>query len=164
MPKSLLDGSRYALNRSQTHEAHHLCNRSAFTIAVTPALATQSGGQNQQGGQAGLVNVNVSNIRPEIAKNINVSENQIPVTVQVPVGVAANVCGVDANVLAQQKQGGTAQCQAKNTTQALNQAVQQQVGGGGNKAGGAGGTGGAGGATGAGGTGGTGGAKPAGSK
>ena len=115
----------------------------ALGLAVSPAVAQTS--NNQQGG---LVNVNVGNIRPEIAKNINVSENQIPVTVQIPVGVAATVCGVDANVLAQQGRGGTAQCTAKNASTALNQAVQRQVGGGGNTAGGGGtGGGGAGGAT-----------------
>ena len=51
----------------------------ALGLAVSPAFAQTS--NNQQGG---LVNVNVGNIRPEIAKNINVSENQIPVTVQIP--------------------------------------------------------------------------------
>ena len=76
--------------------------------------------------QAGLVNVSLGDVRPEIAKNINVDVSQIPVTVQVPVGVAANVCGVDANVLAQQGQGGTAACTAKNTSTALNQVVQNQ--------------------------------------
>ncbi len=99
----------------------------AFTVALAPAVAEQ----------AGLVNVNVSNIKADIAKNINVSENQVPVTVQVPVDVAATVCGVDANVLAKQGQGGAAQCTAKNASAALSQAVQKQVGGGGNAAGGA---------------------------
>jgi hypothetical protein len=77
--------------------------------------------------QSGLVNVDVSNIRADIAKDINVNASQIPVNVQVPVGIAANVCGVDANVLAQQKQGSTPSCQAKNKSQALNQQVQRQL-------------------------------------
>ena len=77
--------------------------------------------------QSGLVNVDVSNLRADIAKDINVDVSQIPVNVQVPVGVAANVCGVDANVLAQQKQGSTPSCQAKNKSQALNQQVQRQL-------------------------------------
>ena len=89
----------------------------AFVVA--PALA-----QNEQGG---LVNVNLSNVRTEIAKNLNVDVSQIPVTVQVPVGVAANVCGVAANVLAQQKNGGAADCTAMNTSQALTQVVQRQT-------------------------------------
>lgn len=76
-----------------------------------------------------LVNVNVSNIKADIAKNINVDVSQIPVTVQVPVGVAANVCDVSANVLAEQAKNGGAQCDAKNTSTALDQTVQRQIGG-----------------------------------
>ena len=63
----------------------------------------------------------------EIAKDINVDVSQIPVNAQVPVGVAANVCGVDANVLARQDQGSAPACQAKNKSQALNQQVQRQL-------------------------------------
>lgn len=78
--------------------------------------------------QSGLVNVNLSNIRADIAKDINVDVSQIPVTVQAPIGVAANVCNVDANVLAQQsKQGGDATCDATSTNTALNQIVQRQI-------------------------------------
>jgi hypothetical protein len=78
--------------------------------------------------QSGLVNVNLSNIRADIAKDINVDVSQIPVTVQAPIGVAANVCGVDANVLAQQrKEGGDLSCDATSTNEALNQIVQRQL-------------------------------------
>jgi hypothetical protein len=78
--------------------------------------------------QEGLVNVNISNVANDLAKNLKVDVSQIPVSVQVPVGVAANVCNVDANVLAQQKQGAdAAQCDASTTNQALNQVVQRQL-------------------------------------
>jgi hypothetical protein len=87
--------------------------------AGLPATAAQ---------QEGLVNVNVELVKNEIAKNIDVDVSQIPVTVQVPVGIAANVCNVDANVLAQEKQGEqTANCDAQTTSQALNQVVQKQI-------------------------------------
>lgn len=89
----------------------------ALLGTVAPALAQQEG----------LVNVNVSNVANDIAKNLSVEVSQIPVNVQVPVGVAANVCGVDANVLAKQKQGGTATCDAKSTSNALDQVVQKQI-------------------------------------
>ena len=49
-----------------------------------------------QAQQEGLVNVDLSNLRADIAKDINVNVSQIPVNAQVPVGIAANVCGVDA--------------------------------------------------------------------
>ena len=51
-------------------------------------------------------------------------------TVQVPVGVAATVCGVNANVLAQQKNAGDAACEATSSSQALTQIVQRQIDGG----------------------------------
>ncbi len=91
----------------------------AFTLLPllsSPALAQQSG----------LVNVNVSNVANNIAKNINVDVSQIPVTVQAPIGIAANVCGVNANVLAQQG-AGLASCTATTTSTALNQIVLRQI-------------------------------------
>ena len=88
----------------------------AAAVCASPALAQQQG----------LINVDISNVRTEIAKNLNVNVSQIPVTAQVPIGVAANICGVNANVLAQQGRGGSAACAARNTSQALNQFVQRQ--------------------------------------
>jgi hypothetical protein len=46
------------------------------------------------------------------------------VTVAVPIGIAANVCGVNANVLAQEiNQTGDATCEAETTSQAFQNAV-----------------------------------------
>jgi hypothetical protein len=50
----------------------------------------------------------------------------VPVTVQVPVGVAATVCGVDAAVLAKQKAGG-ATCSATSGSRALAQSINKQL-------------------------------------
>lgn len=75
----------------------------------------------------GLVTVNVSNVANDIAKNLSIDVSQVPLSIQVPVGIAANVCGVDANVLAKQKQGGTAACDATSTNNALQQVVQKQL-------------------------------------
>lgn len=80
--------------------------------------------------QSGLVNVNVSNVANNIAKNINVDVSQIPVTVQAPIGIAATVCGVGANVLGQQRGSGTASCSASSTSSALDQLVLRQIKGG----------------------------------
>jgi len=45
----------------------------------------------------------------------------------VPIGVAANVCGVNANVLAQQKKGtDPVSCTARNGSKALANAVAAQ--------------------------------------
>jgi hypothetical protein len=86
-------------------------------LAVAPAFSQQSG----------LVNVNLTNVKTEIAKNINVNVSQIPVTIQVPIAVAANVCGVAVDVLTSQATQGDAKCDAKTTNDALNQVVQTQL-------------------------------------
>ena len=82
--------------------------------------------QPAQAQQSGLVNVDISNVANNIARNINVDVSQIPVTVQAPIGIAANVCGVNANVLAQQG-AGAAQCTATSTSNALDNLVQRQI-------------------------------------
>ena len=95
-------------------------------IASLIALATLAAGPvfSQQ---SGLVNVSLNNVANNIAQNLSVDVSQIPVSVQAPVGVAATVCGIDANVLARQAQGGTANCAASTTSTALNQIVQRQI-------------------------------------
>jgi hypothetical protein len=47
----------------------------------------------------------------------------VPVTVNVPIGVAANVCNVSAAVLAGQRGTGAAPCDAKSGSKALAQNV-----------------------------------------
>src|SRR3954471_860483 len=71
----------------------------AAVLAATPAIA-----QVNTGSGNGLVAVNVQNV--DILKNFLNNDQiaalnnlSVPVTVQVPVGVAANVCGVSAAVL-----------------------------------------------------------------
>lgn len=79
--------------------------------------------------QSGLVAVNLKNVNVEIAKDINVNASQIPVTVQAPIGVAANVCDVSVNALVSDLQDNSeATCDANSTSQALNQIVQRQIG------------------------------------
>jgi hypothetical protein len=55
--------------------------------------------------------------------NIQVLALQVPVSVAVPIGLAANVCDVNANVLASQAQTGGASCDATSTSQALSRAI-----------------------------------------
>ena len=96
-------------------------------VAAIAAFALSGAAFAQE--QEGLVNVNLSEIViQDIAQDINVDVGQIPVTVQVPVGVAANICGVDANVLAQQKKDGDVSCDATSSSQALSQIVQREIG------------------------------------
>ena len=68
----------------------------ADCTALAPATAVSTGGGGGGGGsQQGLINLWVSNN-----------------TVQVPVGIAANICDVAVNVLAQDVSTGTAHCDA----------------------------------------------------
>jgi len=64
--------------------------------AVAGAQAVSTGGGGSSGGsQTGLINLYVANN-----------------TIQVPIGIAANICGVAANVLASETHTGTATCNA----------------------------------------------------
>lgn len=90
----------------------------AAALTATPALA-------QVSNQGGLVNVDVSNVLNDLDLLNNTLNNN---TVQVPVGVAAAVCGVDANVIAKQRKGNTSySCPATTTNQALKQAAKKQA-------------------------------------
>lgn len=91
----------------------------ACALVATPVSAQLVGG--------GLVVVNVSDVIDDIAVDLNISENNIPVTVQVPVSVAAAVCGLDVNVLAKQMQDGQRTCDATSNNAALNKFVQKQM-------------------------------------
>jgi hypothetical protein len=78
--------------------AQNIVSGDTTCSAVAGATATRAGGGGGGGGntnQQGLVNLFV-------ADNV----------IQVPVGIAANICGVAANVLAQQIHTGTASCDA----------------------------------------------------
>jgi hypothetical protein len=78
--------------------AQNLANGDTTCTAIAGATATDSGG----GG------VGVGGVDQEGLVNLFVADN----TIQVPVGIAANICGVAANVLAQQLHNGDANCDA----------------------------------------------------
>ena len=94
-----------------------------MALAASAALSLTSAAA-AQGVQQGLVNVTITDI--EIIKdslnNNNVAVS-VPVNVQVPIGVAANVCG--SSVLAVREQGD--KCEAKNASRALGQAISKQI-------------------------------------
>ena len=92
----------------------------AAFAAATPALAQVNAG-------SGLVAVNIQDVsvlnnflnNDQIAA---LNDLAIPVTVNVPIGVAANVCNVSAAVLAKQA-ADAAPCDAKSGSKALAQNV-----------------------------------------
>ena len=69
------------------------------------------------------VTVDIGDIAPDVATELELDESSIPGSVELPVGVAANVCGMDASAL----DSGNASCTAVTSSQALRQAVRRQV-------------------------------------
>ena len=107
--------------------------------AGSPAPAT--GGGSTGGGTGSsiptLVSVNLQNVLNDLSVSLNVNRDNIPVTAQVPINVAATVCGVSVDALSAAIANGQAGCTATTTTPALTQAVQQQIASGGSVTGGA---------------------------
>jgi hypothetical protein len=100
--------------------------RRCIAVAAVSAIGL-SGGAFGQPKQESVVNVDLSNLRADIAKRTYTDVSRIPANVRLPVGVAANVCGVDANTLARQDKSSTPSCQAKNKSQALSEQVQRRL-------------------------------------
>jgi len=65
----------------------------------------------------GLVNVNLSNVLNNLALDLHVDKSNIPINAQIPISLAANVCGVSINVLSVGAGGGSSQgCTANSTS------------------------------------------------
>jgi hypothetical protein len=85
-----------------------------------------------------LVKVDLSNVLNNLALDLHVDKSNIPINAQIPISVAANVCGVSINVLSIGAGGGSSQgCSAQSTSPELEQAVQQQLAANGSVGGGA---------------------------
>jgi hypothetical protein len=105
----------------------------------TTSGGTTTGGTGSTGGGSSiptLVNVNLQNVLNDLSVSLQVNRNSIPVTAQVPIDVAANVCGVSVSALAASLASGNASCTATTTSPQLTQVVQQQISTGGNVGGG----------------------------
>lgn len=76
--------------------------------------------------------MNISNVAQNIANDLDVDvQDVIDIgAVQVPVGVAATVCNVQANVLSADNKSDGAECEAQSISQALTQIVQRSINGG----------------------------------
>ena len=96
------------------------------------------GAQGVAGAATSLVNVNLSNVLNDLALDLKIDKANIPINAQIPITIAANVCGVSINILSIGAGGGNSGgCTAKTTSPELTQAVQQQLAAGGNVGGGA---------------------------
>jgi hypothetical protein len=113
---------------------------SATTGTGTAGTGTTGTGTTGTGTGTGtsipaLVSVNLQNVLNDLSVKLNIDRANIPVNAQVPIDVAANVCGVSVSVLSLST-GGQASCTAKTASPELVQTVQQQIAAGGNVGGG----------------------------
>ena len=99
--------------------------------AGTPTPSAGSGGGGGGTSIPTLVNVNLQNVLNDLSVSLKVNRDNIPVNAQVPIAVAASVCGVSVSALAASIASGQAGCTATTATPELTQAVQQQIASGG---------------------------------
>ena len=119
-----------------------LCLISACKTASSAMDGVKSAGSAVADGVTGvssqLVNVNLSNVLNNLALDLKIDKANIPINAQIPITVAANVCGVSINILSIGAGGGSSQgCTATTTSPELAQAVQQQLAANGSVGGGA---------------------------
>src|SRR4029078_9197151 len=98
--------------------------------------AVVHGAKDVAGARASLVNVNLSNVLNDLALDLKIDKANIPVNAQIPITIAANICGVSINILSVPTGGSSGGCTATTTSPELAQVVQQQIAAGGSVGGG----------------------------
>jgi hypothetical protein len=84
-----------------------------------------------------LVNVNLSNVLNDLALDLKIDKANVPINAQIPISLAANVCGTSINILSIGGSGKSEGCTAQTASPELVQAVQQQLAANGSVGGGA---------------------------
>jgi hypothetical protein len=115
------------------------CKTSGVTDSVKSAgSAVASGASDVAKAGTSLVNVNLSNVLNNLALDLKIDKANIPVNAQIPISIAANVCGVSINILSIGAGGGSSQgCTANSVSPELAQYIQQQLAANGSVGGGA---------------------------
>ncbi len=105
---------------------------STAMIAAPVSAQQNSGLVAVQIGDVEILRNSLNNNQVEVLNNflnnnnlLNDNQLAVPVTVNVPVGIAANVCGTTVAVLS--AAGSTGTCTATQSSRALNQAIIRQV-------------------------------------
>jgi hypothetical protein len=106
--------------------------RKIMLAAALAATTISSASIAQVGNSQGLVNVTVQDVsilnnflnNDQIAALNNLN---VPITAQVPISVAANVCGTTVAVLAAERKAGDAACKATSGSAALASAINRQL-------------------------------------
>ncbi len=110
---------------------------SAGDVVASGGKALASGvASGVGGGVPSLVNVDLSNVLNDLAVRLNLDRANVPINAQIPITLAANICGVSINILSAST-GGKADCTATTSSPELAQVVQQQIAAGGSVGGGA---------------------------
>jgi hypothetical protein len=99
----------------------------ALSLAAGGALAqttTPPSGQAPAagGGAQGMVTVDLTGVKPQIAQSTGLAATSIPSTVQIPPSYAAKLCGVPATSLA-----GGQTCKATTTDEGFNTALKNSL-------------------------------------
>jgi hypothetical protein len=90
-----------------------------LAMSVLPAQAQDAEGK---------VAVNLVGVEPTLVTSLGLTEAQIPDELELPIGIASQLCGESADELAKlKKDDGTLSCSATTTSKALEQAVKKQV-------------------------------------
>jgi hypothetical protein len=113
------------------------CNAAnkAGTVAKSAGETIAQGVGEVAGAGVSLVKVDLSNVLNDLALDLKIDKSNIPINAQIPISLAANICGVSINILSVST-GGSPNCTAKSTSPELTQAVQQQLSAGGSVGGG----------------------------
>ena len=113
------------------------CKSSSMGDGVKSAGSTLAEGASNLASSAGsLINVDLRNVLNDLSLDLKVDKANIPINAQIPITVAANICGVSINILSVST-GGQANCTATTSSPELAQVVQQQMAANGNVGGGA---------------------------
>jgi hypothetical protein len=115
------------------------CNGSSTADRVKSAgSSVVSGVSGLASSVPSLVNVNLSNVLNNLALDLKIDKANIPINAQIPINVAANICGVSINVLSIGAGGGSSKgCTANSVSPELKQYIQEQLAANGNVGGGA---------------------------
>ena len=113
------------------------CKTNNVTDGVRSAgSAVAEGAKDVAGAGVSLVNVDLRNVLNDLALDLKLDKANIPVNAQIPITIAANVCGVSINILSVSTGGSSGGCTATTSSPELAQVVQQQIAAGGNVGGG----------------------------
>jgi hypothetical protein len=112
--------------------------KTASTVTDGVKSAGSAVAEGVGGVATSLVKVDLSNVLNDLALDLKIDKSSIPINAQIPISVAANVCGVSINILSIGAGGGNSQgCSANSISPELKQYIQQQIAANGSVGGGA---------------------------